>query len=157
MPVIRISDSTWERLKRHAQPFEDSPEDIVRKALDALDKHLGRSVPVVEKRSSGGRPRKDMAGAKLPQREFRQPLLRVLHELGDSAEVSQIRERLLPKIRDRLSDADFGLVSTGEERWWNATCWERSYMVRDGLLRSDSPRGRWELTDKGRQAADQAR
>ena len=37
MPVIRLSEATWERLKAHARPFEDKPEDIVNLALDALD------------------------------------------------------------------------------------------------------------------------
>ena len=37
MPVVRISDMTWERMKAHARPFEDSPEDIIKLALDALE------------------------------------------------------------------------------------------------------------------------
>ena len=35
-PVIRISDETWERLKSFARPLEDSADDVVRRALDAL-------------------------------------------------------------------------------------------------------------------------
>ncbi|HDR29905.1 winged helix-turn-helix domain-containing protein [Rhodovulum sp.] len=37
-----------------------------------------------------------------------------------------------------------------EERWWNATCWARSGLVKEGRFRSDSPRGVWELSDEGR-------
>jgi len=40
MPVIRITDTTWDRLKRWAVPLEDSPEDAVRKVLDAAEEHL---------------------------------------------------------------------------------------------------------------------
>ena len=36
-PVIRIPDSTYERLKRFAEPFVDSPADIIDKALDSLE------------------------------------------------------------------------------------------------------------------------
>ena len=29
MPVIRISEKTWERLKSYARPLEDSADDVV--------------------------------------------------------------------------------------------------------------------------------
>ena len=154
MPVIRISETTWERLKQHARPFEDSPEDIVKLGLDALDKLAGHSPKPVEKPlREAGRPRKDATGVKLPQKEFRKPLLQLLHQLGGSAGLGELREKLLPRVQSRLSEADYATVSTGEPRWWNATCWERSEMVKDGLLRADSPRGRWELSEGGRRDA----
>ena len=144
MPVIRISDTTWGRLQQHARPLEDTAEDVVCAALDALDKAKGikPKKPDPIKR----RPR----GNKLPQKEFRLPLMEVLLELGGSAEVKDIREALAPKILPRLSEDDFQLVSSGDERWWNATCWERSDLVKEGLFRKDSPRGIWELSDEGR-------
>jgi hypothetical protein len=37
MPVIRISQKTWERLKSHASPLEHTANDVVSLALDALD------------------------------------------------------------------------------------------------------------------------
>ena len=37
MPVIRISQQTWTRLKAHAAPLEHTPNDIIGMALDALD------------------------------------------------------------------------------------------------------------------------
>lgn len=144
MPVIRISDATWSRLQQHARPLEDTAEDVVRAALDALDKAKG--VKAKKPEPIKRRPR----GNKLPQREFRLPLMEVLLELGGSAVVKDIREALAPKIKPRLSEDDFELVSTGDERWWNATCWERSDLVKEGLFRTDSPRGIWELSDEGR-------
>ena len=44
---------------------------------------------------------------------------------------------------------DLEHVSTGEERWWNATCWERSNLVKEEYLRDHSPRGTWELSASG--------
>ena len=35
-------------------------------------------------------------------------------------------------------------------RWRNAAQWARHSMVKDGLLKDDSPRGVWEIADKGR-------
>ncbi|WP_375207009.1 winged helix-turn-helix domain-containing protein [Hyphococcus sp.] len=68
---------------------------------------------------------------------------------GGRAEVRNVREALFPNIKHMLTEGDYEPVSTGEERWWNATCWERSELVKEGLLRDDSPRGFWELSEKG--------
>jgi hypothetical protein len=148
MPVIRVTDATWERMKRHAKPLEDTPDDIVRRALDALE---GKST-ATPKKSGGtvGRPPKAANGHKLPQKEFRNPLLLTLEEIGGAGSLDEIREALLPRVEARLSPADYTKVQTGEARWWNATCWERSDLVKEGYLRSDSPRGRWELSEEGR-------
>ena len=146
MPVIRVTDATWERMKAHARPLEDTPDDIVRRALDALE---GRaSMP--KKRTGGGRPLKAAAGSKLPQRDFRNPLLFTLDELGGAASKDEVLKALYPKVAPRLGEADHAIVSSGEERWLNAACWERSELVKAGYFRSTSPRGRWELSDKGR-------
>lgn len=154
MPVIRVTDATWERMKRHARPLEDTPDDIVKRALDALEgiageKRAGEKRKVAE---GFGRPPKMRAGSKLPQKEFRNPLLLALDALGGSGSKDTVREAIRPLVDARLKPADFNTVATGEQRWWNAVCWERSALVKEGLLRSDSPRGRWELSDKGYEA-----
>ena len=62
-----------------------------------------------------------------------------------------IRERIEPKIAPRLSEADYALVASGDPRWWNAVCWQRHDLVKDGLLKNDSERGVWELSERGKQ------
>ncbi len=142
MPVIRVSAPTWERLKSHARPLEDTPEDVIRLALDALDSAKGRTPIIPAPRKPSTSPK----GKKLPQKEFRAPLLDVLRELGGEAKVSEIKSILEPKVAPRLSDADYALVSTGEPRWWNAVCWERNSLVKEGILSNASPRGVWALS-----------
>jgi Mrr N-terminal domain len=147
MPVIRVSDQTWERLKGHAKPFEDKPEDIVNLALDALDEKIGRErakpqTPKAAERKDGGR--------KLPQKEFRIPLMKTILELGGSANVSEIRRVMEKKMAPLLSQADHQLVSSNEPRWWNAICWERADLVREGLFEEYSERGVWRLSEKGK-------
>jgi hypothetical protein len=46
MPVIRISQQTWERLKTYATPLEDTADDVVNVALDALEaaRRKGRRI-----------------------------------------------------------------------------------------------------------------
>lgn len=39
----------------------------------------------------------------------------------------------------------------GRPRWKNTAQWARNKMVNDDLLRSNSPRGVWELTENGRE------
>jgi hypothetical protein len=145
MPVIRVSDTTWERMKSHARPLEDTADDIVKRALDALEGV--RTSPV--KKIVAGRPKKERAGDKLPQKEFRAPLLLTLNKLGGSARLNEVREEMYPLVEKRLSAEDHVVMVTGEPRWWNATCWERSALVKEGYLRSNSPRGVWELSGQG--------
>jgi hypothetical protein len=150
MPVIRVTDATWERMKGHARPLEDTPDDIVQRALDALE---GVQPRERSRQSTVGRPRKSHEGKKLPQREFRTPLLLTLGALGGAGSLADVRRLIYPRLEKRLGKADYGIVATGEPRWWNATCWERSQLVREGLLRSGSPRGVWELSERGSRQA----
>ena len=46
MPVVRISDATWERLKSWATPLEDTPDDALKKALYMADEHRRCAVPI---------------------------------------------------------------------------------------------------------------
>lgn len=151
MPVVRIADETWGRLQGYARPFEDTPDDVIRKALDALDEQSGKAAtpkPVPAKAVKKGRK-----GSKLPQKEFRAPLMRALLGLGGTAQASDVRDALEPTIKPMLLEGDLEPVSTGDPRWWNAVCWERSELVKEGLFRSDSPRGVWELSESGMETA----
>src|ERR1700732_5348992 len=107
MPVIRISEKTWDRMKTYARqmPFA-SPDDVVGVALDVLDEH-GLPTSQTEPKP---KPKAARRGNKLPQKEFRFPLLETLHDLGGKSAVKLIRERIEPKIAPRLSEADYALV-----------------------------------------------
>lgn len=93
---------------------------------------------------------------KLPQKEFRQPLLEVLYEMGDAVRATDLRPVMKGKMMSALLPGDLELVSNGSERWWNATCWERSNLVKEGYLRGDSPRGTWELSGRGKQHVEKS-
>jgi hypothetical protein len=150
MPTIRVSDATWERLKAHARPLEDRAEDVILRALDALDHKSGLVTPEEPK----ALPKPPASGKKLPQREFRLPLMKTLLELGGSADVSEIRKVMERKMAPLLSDADYQPVASGDPRWWNAICWERADLVREGLFLDHSQRGVWELSQKGKSLAE---
>jgi len=151
MPVIRISDSTWNRLKAHARPLEDSADDVVRLALDALEASTSRRSPATAADFPGPRTvRRRKKDDRTPQRQFRLPLLRVLRLMGGAGAVADVRGRLEREIGDSLLPVDRERVSTGDPRWWNAVCWERADLVREGLLEKASRRGVWALSVAGR-------
>jgi hypothetical protein len=66
------------------------------------------------------------------------------------AEVLPIVER---KMKGTLKKVDYEPLASDPEmpRWRNAAQWARNSMVRDGLMKSDSPRGVWEISDAGSQ------
>lgn len=160
MPVIRVTDETLERLKRWAEPLVDTAESALAKALDAAErgrKHAGRDPLPPAAKPSRPRRRRTTAKNKLPQKEFRQPLLELLYELGGSAQVADLQPLMKEKMASAMLPGDLEPVSSGDERWWNATCWERGNLVKEGYLRDDSPRGTWELSEQGTEMVAGAR
>ncbi len=49
---------------------------------------------------------------------------------------------------------DYDPLASGPDkpRWHNGAQWARNSMIHEGLLKGDSPRGVWEISDKGRAA-----
>jgi hypothetical protein len=67
--------------------------------------------------------------------------------LGGSAHVADIRGAMERKLASVLSDADIEPVSNGDPRWWNATCWERDALVKEGVFVKGSARGVWAMAE----------
>jgi len=155
-PVIRITDATWERLKRWAEPLEDSPEDAVRKVLEAAEEHLKcrqpqetKSTNIISKKRNthAGRLQR---GLKTSQHAYRQPILEAVNELGGSASVDDVLNRVGEKMKSLFTPFDYQKLPSGIDiRWRNTAMWERFELVKDGLLKSNSHTGIWEISDKG--------
>ena len=152
MRTVEISQRTWDRLTVHARPLEDRAEDVISRALSALE----REVQARATRPKETKPPKATTRDKLPQKFFRSPLLAALLECGGSAALQELKPLVEARVKEHLRNGDLEKVSTGDVRWWNAVCWERSYMVKDGLLKNDSPWGVWELSDVGWEEAKSA-
>ncbi len=93
-------------------------------------------------------------GLRTPGEAYYQPILKALNELGGSARMSDVLERLEQSMKGVLTQVDYeALVSDTEMlRWRNTAQWARYTMVKEGLLKSNSPRGIWEITEAGRMA-----
>ncbi len=99
------------------------------------------------------------AGGKKPRRKrsraprtgndvLREHILRALKNLGGSAHVTEVLEEMGRQLEGKLLPGDFEWRETAKECVWrNNARWERHQMVKDGLLRSDSPRGHWQLSE----------
>lgn len=88
----------------------------------------------------------------IPREEYRIPILEALMEMGGKGRTKEVIEKVGEKMRGKLTQADYEKLPSGMMvRWKNRAQWERFSMVEDGLLKSGSPRGIWEITDKGRE------
>lgn len=76
------------------------------------------------------------------------PILESLIEMGGTGAVQDVLNILEDKMKQILKPIDYEEISSGI-RWQNTAQWERFKMVKENLLRSDSPRGIWEITEKG--------
>jgi len=127
-----------------------------RENVSGLGVHAHLFEPIIKSEIEIKRPfevehRAIAKGRKTPQKEYRIPILETLIEMGGRGRVKDVLEKVEGKMKGRLTKADYESVPSGEERQWrNLARWERKNMVRKRLLKDNSPRGIWEITDKGR-------
>jgi hypothetical protein len=135
MRSIEVDEEVYRALQQLARPFEDTPNTVLRRLLG-----LDKPEPTV----------RVPKGEILPRSEYRLPILEALSEMGGSGRVKDVLERVYEKVKLLLTRMDLEEIpSGGDIRWRKQAQWERYLMVQDGLLRDDSPRGVWEITDKG--------
>lgn len=176
-PTIRIDDELYAYLKEQAEPFVDTPNGVLRRLLelpgrngDSADagfeeaaapkketssKSASASSPgrsSSKRRKKGGRKRATR-GSLVPQADYELPILKVLDQKGGQAPSREIIDALEPLLADKLKDIDRSKTSSGEIRWRNRAQFVRLSLIEQGQLAKDSPRGVWEITDKGRERA----
>ncbi len=142
MPTIRIDDEVFEHLKQHAEPLKDTANDVLRR-LFGLNENSDRSKKTKFKRKMG---------LKTPGKEYWIPILEAIEELGGSGRADDILDKVFEKIKGKLNSFDREELASGSDiRWSNTAKWERHNMKKKGFLRDDSPRGIWEITERGRE------
>ena len=176
MPVIRISDENWERLKRWAVPLEDSVDDALSRVLNVAEQHARQSQDgqftntvnglgqpesddsdtraSYDHQINTGTPtrRRQGRGQKVPQSSFELPILKSLDKLGGKARVRDVLDEVEQRMKPLLGAIDYEFPETGTEaRWRNTARWARAALIQKGLIKpnSDSERGVWELTPRG--------
>lgn len=91
-------------------------------------------------------------GKCMPQEAFRIPILQALTALGGGAQRKTVFAEMEELLHDQFNSYDLEIMQGNwYTRWMNQAAWERQRMVGDGLLKDDSPRGRWEISEAGKQ------
>jgi len=97
-----------------------------------------------------GRLRK---GLRTPESAYYLPILTALNELGGSAKMQTVLEKVYETMKPILKDVDHQPLASDPDmpRWRNSAQWARNTMRQEGLIKDDSPHGTWEISDAGRQ------
>jgi len=158
--VIVIDEKTAEVeeatrvLKYHTDIIEF--KTYVRENAEAVRAHLfeplhAEKLPVkVRKIETTAEHPPPKPGEITSQPEYTMPILESLIELGGSARMSDVLNRVHEKMKGKLKAKDYEKLSTGAIRWKNFAQWQRNRMKIEGHLKKGSPFGIWEITDEGR-------
>lgn len=83
---------------------------------------------------------------KTDSKTLRQHILKALRALGGRAPVRQVLEEMGNQLEGKLLPGDLEWrESANEYVWHNNTRWERSRMVKEGILKKETPSGIWEI------------
>lgn len=162
MPTIRLDDDVFSGLKSLAEPFTDTPNSVIRRLLEErgalpTTPSVADSAPakpyIPARADRAAKPSRDTGLT--PQPTYEKYLLHVLatrfNGKGDKQEVTKAVLALL-QSREPLRPADLERVKTGETKAENTIAWGRNALKERGLISLSSPRGTWELTEKGMNA-----
>lgn len=154
---IEIDGEVLAKIGERAEPFADSPNDVLRSAfgLGVGERPTCAPLPSESPPKSVRRSRARV-GDLLPQDEYALPLLTTLADFEGSASRSQVLAALEVTLADRLTALDRCQLQSGEIRWRNRVGFARLRAIDRGHMRSDSRRAIWELTEAGKRVAAQA-
>jgi hypothetical protein len=125
-------------LKQLLGEFEDILKDL--KARLGISEN-GNSEP---KKPQAKRQRLPKTDSKI----LREHLIQVLQNLGGRARAGEALEAMGGQLEGKLLSGDLEWRESAREYvWQNNVRWERDRMVHDGVLKTDSPRGFWELNE----------
>jgi hypothetical protein len=130
------SQTKSEQILRHlTNEFDEILKDLNARL------RLGGNSPKTKKRRT-----KRSRAPKTDKSILRKNIIRALRTLGGRAKVIDVIEEMGRQLKGKLLPGDLEWrESTNEYVWQNNAKWERYRMTQDGTLRSDSPRGYWEL------------
>lgn len=111
--------------------------------IEDVNTRLGSSKELPKPKKPG---KKRSRIPKTEKNVLREHMIQALKKLGGRARVSAVIEEMGRQLEGKLLPGDLEWrESTKEHAWQNNAKWERYTMTQDGTLRSDSPRGYWEL------------
>ena len=132
-----LKDEEWE-------PDEDAEPD---ENGEVEEMEPGKKRPPTPRR--GRLPR----GIMTPEEDYKLPILEALDELGGSARTKTVLMKVKKLMRGVLKEVDYQIVSaiSNEIRWQKSAKWAYYRLKIAGLVKNDSRRGFWEISEAGRQ------
>lgn len=170
---IEVDEEVYRVIEALAEPFEDTtPNSVLRKILlgtgnDKLSRpilptppkppptptipsppvHRARRFSAPSYRTLGARA----SSAELfPKEHFTKPILEALIELGGSGSPKAILNHVFRAIRDQLRPVDLERPPNGGVRWVSRANFHRYHLLDEGLIEVPE-RGKWSITEKGRE------
>jgi hypothetical protein len=90
-------------------------------------------------------------GQGTPMSAYYLPILEALKELGGKTDSFSVYKVVEEKMRDNFTEFDIGRDSSGRIRWKHTVSDAKKKLKDKGYLSSDSLKGVWEITEKGRE------
>jgi hypothetical protein len=134
-------------LAEQARPRQllDQLSDELESFVGELKKRLGRDAMKPNRKVTR---RKRSRSPKTNREILRQSIIKALTKVGGRARAREVLQDVEEQLSGKLLPGDFEICQDGRSLYWKKnTQWERLRMINDGILRSDSPRGFWELTE----------
>jgi predicted CopG family antitoxin len=154
---IEVDDDVLEGLKMLAEPFVDTPNTVIKRLLEEKGILKGQGGLISEAQRYTEQHKtiertRAKRGEVTPQSTYEEWLLETLWaDFKGHAPKAEVTEIIIAKMEEAeiLKEIDYETVSSGETRAANTIAWARNKLKEDGLIKNDSPRGIWELTEQG--------
>jgi hypothetical protein len=122
-----------------------------REKIAAIDRLLGANQQSATVDLSASADESEDDAITTPGSAYWRPILTVLVELGGRGRRRKVIELVGAKMKDTFTPADHNHLPSHGTRWRTRVTFQASHMRRvAGLIRNDSPRGVWEISDAGR-------
>lgn len=121
------------------QLLNDEPSEITQDLRNRLGQNNNQATEKKPRSKRSKMPKTDKS-------TLRQLIIEALESFGGSAHKNDVLHYMEQKLQSKLLPGDLERrESTKDLVWQNNACWERFRMVEDGILKTNSPRGIWEL------------
>jgi hypothetical protein len=149
MPWVELDDDVMGALGKEARPLEDASAVLRRLlGLASMEPPPREAAPL-----PAAEPKRAPLGSLVPIGDYEPAILRELAERGGAGPARDVTQAVGERLAGRLTERDHGTLASGVTRWESRVQVARMRLVDRGLLRRDSPRGTWELTEAGEKAA----
>lgn len=152
MPNIQVDDAVYCRVLALRNSETDTPNLVIQRLLE-IHGNVQPNLAMSDDATRSNAPWKNRRGLGTSQTVYKNYLLYVLgNKFGGTASRLAAIEAALDLMQQKgllpPSASDI-LASNGQTKAESTIAWGRNALKDAGLIKANSPRGLWELTDKG--------